>query len=242
MIHGAPRTPRAKRRDASLQRILDEAMALVARDGLDGLSMARLAQAADYTPGALYRYFDSKDALLSRLVERILGDIRAVLDEVVDDLPATATPLTHVIALAHAYRRFARLEPHRFGLLAMTMAEPRILIVDDAHAAPAAEAVLAALRPLAAALTEATAAGELGPAASPATAIDRGLALFAALQGALQLAKLARFAPGVLDVARLSRESTRTLLIGWGADAARVDAAFTEIETRFPLASPGGPT
>ena len=38
--------------------------------------MHRLAKAVDYTPGALYRYFDSKDVLLSALVVRTRKGVR----------------------------------------------------------------------------------------------------------------------------------------------------------------------
>ena len=43
--------------------------------------------------------------------------------------PAWLAPL--VFALALAYRAFAREEAHAFGLLAMSMAEPRILLRED---------------------------------------------------------------------------------------------------------------
>jgi AcrR family transcriptional regulator len=54
----------------SRERILDAAAGLVAAEGLDALSMRRLAQALDVWPMALYRYFDDKDALLDALVAR----------------------------------------------------------------------------------------------------------------------------------------------------------------------------
>ena len=48
MIHETPRkTPRARRHDTNLTRILDAAMDLVAEGGLEALSMARLAEAVD---------------------------------------------------------------------------------------------------------------------------------------------------------------------------------------------------
>jgi AcrR family transcriptional regulator len=235
MLHEAPRTPRARRRDASAQRILDEAMALVARDGLDGLSMARLAEAADYTPGALYRYFDSKDALLSRLVERTLGDVRGALAGALQTLPSGGTPLARVIALSHAYRRFAQREPHRFGLLAMTLASPRVLLPEAGHAAPAATAMVAAMQPLGTALAAAADAGALAPGA----AFDRAMVLFATLQSVLQLGKLGRMVPDLLDVERLAGEGIRALLLGWGATATRLDAALAEVAARAPAATTG---
>src|SRR4051794_36936741 len=51
----------------SRERILDAAGRLVENDGLDGLSMRRLAQELDVWPMSVYRYFQDKDALLEAL-------------------------------------------------------------------------------------------------------------------------------------------------------------------------------
>jgi AcrR family transcriptional regulator len=53
----------------SRERILDTALALVTRDGLDALSMRRLAQDLDVWPMSLYRYFHDKDELLAALAD-----------------------------------------------------------------------------------------------------------------------------------------------------------------------------
>ncbi len=222
MSHEAA-TPRARRHDANLGRILDAAIDLIAAGGLEGLSMARLAEAVDYTPGALYRYFDSKDALLAQVVQRVLGEVRAALDAAVAALPPRASPLARVVALTRAYRELARREPHRFGLLATAMAEPRILLADAAHAHLVAAAVIAALQPLADGLAAATAAELLGPG----DAAERTLLLFAMLHGLLQFPKLSRAAPRPLDVDRLASAGLRALLIGWGASPRIVDTAIS---------------
>jgi AcrR family transcriptional regulator len=59
----------------SRERILDAALALVARDGLDALSMRRLAQDLDVWPMSLYRYFHDKDELVAALADAAAGDI-----------------------------------------------------------------------------------------------------------------------------------------------------------------------
>jgi AcrR family transcriptional regulator len=223
MVHESPsKTPRARRHDANVTRILDAAMDLVAEGGLDALSMARLAEAVDYTPGALYRYFDSKDALLAALVAQILEEVHGFLSRASAALPHGSFPLTRVFAMAHGYREFARLRPHSFGLLAMTMAEPRVLIPDAADAQPVTERVIATLELLAQTLGDAVTAGQL----DDGDVAERTLCLFATLQGLLQLHKQARFAPGVLELDRLVPIGTRTLLLGWGAKTRAVDAAL----------------
>ena len=68
-------TPRARRRQARFKAILDAAMDLLVTDGLDGLTIHQLAKAVDYTPGALYHYFASKDAIIAELQLQIFATI-----------------------------------------------------------------------------------------------------------------------------------------------------------------------
>jgi AcrR family transcriptional regulator len=219
VLHEIESPPRERRRAATLERILDAALGQVARDGLDGLQMVRLAAEVDFTPGALYRDVASKDELIARLVERTLVAVRERLAAAV---PARATPLGRVMALARAYRTFARREPHRFGLLALALAEPRVLVGDPGHTRSVAVAVVAALTPLADALTAAAEAGALRDGA----AVERTLCVFALVHGLAQLPKLGRAAPAPLDADTLVVNGVRTLLIGWGASPRAVDLAI----------------
>lgn len=207
-------------------------MQLIEDGGLAGLSMNKLADAVSYTPGALYRYFPSKDAILAQLVVRTLTDLSVHCSEVLSRLPGQSSPLARVLLLVSAYRGFARGEPQRFGLLAMTMAEPRVLLQEHEHAEAVANAMIAAMQPLSEALG----------AAADAELLERGdvaertLCTFALLQGMLQLQKFTRYAPAVLDVDRLLSRGTRTLLLGWGAKARTVDAAIARVALLGDLA------
>lgn len=223
MLHESakPATPRARRRDANLSRILEAAMELIAEGGLEALSMGRLAEAVDYTPGALYRYFPSKDALLAGLLAQVLDELQVFL---VKAEPADANPLARVFALAHAYRRFAKERPHAFGFLSSTVAEPRIL-VGGTDANPVAERAIALLELLATALEDAVSQKLLD--AEPGTALERTLTLFATLQGLLQLQKQSRFESKLIDLGPLVSHAVRTLLIGWGGKARAVDTALS---------------
>lgn len=225
MAHGSPpqtQTPRERRHDESFRRIVDTAMRMVEEGGLEALSINRLAEAVHYTPGALYRYVDSKDALLSLLCARVLHDIRADLDGALAALPARATPLRRIAALVDGYTTFARTAPRRFALLLQSMADPRILLPEAAHAQPVVEAAIAALTPLAGALDAAADAGQLAAGSGPA----RAICLVALLQGVLLLTKQARYAADVIDLPRLIRNGTRALLLGWGGSRRSVDAAL----------------
>jgi AcrR family transcriptional regulator len=63
-----PRT-RAGRRDQQVQRILDAAKVCFVRSGFQGASMQQICAEAGMSPGALYRYFSSKEAIIEAICE-----------------------------------------------------------------------------------------------------------------------------------------------------------------------------
>jgi AcrR family transcriptional regulator len=223
VAHEVTQRPRDRRREATLARILETAMATIISGGFGSLSMNKLADAVHFTPGALYRYFPSKDALLSALVDRILTELRARLAAV-----SVEDPLARIFALARAYRTFAAEEPHKFGLLAMSMAEPKIILGTSEAAEPVVRSMIGALSPLADALGAAATKDKI----EPGDALERTLVVFGAIQGALQLQKQARIAPAIIDVDRLITQAVRTLLCGWGADARALDRAGGKVVAR----------
>ena len=64
-----PRQPRRRRGDLSRETIAATALELTDRDGLDSLSMRRLAERLGIGPMTLYGYFRDKDELLDAVVE-----------------------------------------------------------------------------------------------------------------------------------------------------------------------------
>jgi AcrR family transcriptional regulator len=56
-------------RENARTRILDAAVRLIARDGLDEARMARIAMAAGVSPSLLHYHFESRDALLAEALE-----------------------------------------------------------------------------------------------------------------------------------------------------------------------------
>lgn len=66
---GAARTPLT--RDA----IVDAAMALIGRDGLDAVSMRAVAEELDTAAGSLYWHIRSKDELLMLVYDRVMGEV-----------------------------------------------------------------------------------------------------------------------------------------------------------------------
>jgi AcrR family transcriptional regulator len=68
------RQPRA-RRTLNRDLIVDTAMAIVDEEGLDGLSMRRLADRLGTGPASLYAHVSGRDELLMALLERAAADI-----------------------------------------------------------------------------------------------------------------------------------------------------------------------
>jgi len=218
-------TTQQRRRDKRIQHILEMAITILATDGLEGLTIQRLASALDYTPGALYRYFASKDAILlgvQRLAiegfvevfesARQLG--RAVADraELVD--PDAA--VVELWALYHAYVAVAMEQPVRFALIASSMADPRQLVGDEDSAA-ILPPFLEALQPVITAIAAAS------PQSDPAEAFDRTVALMSGLMGVLTLRKVKRLAPVLLDVHRIARVHFRAMVLGFGVSSQQLD-------------------
>ncbi|MEW9808731.1 TetR/AcrR family transcriptional regulator [Mesorhizobium sp. ZMM04-5] len=60
---------RAERRDQQVQRILEAAQACFIRSGFQGASMQQICTECGMSPGALYRYFPSKEAIVAAICE-----------------------------------------------------------------------------------------------------------------------------------------------------------------------------
>ena len=55
--------------------VLDAAEAILDREGLDGISMRRIAERLDTGPATLYQHIADKEELLDELLDRVLGEV-----------------------------------------------------------------------------------------------------------------------------------------------------------------------
>lgn len=216
-----------QKRDARASAILDEAMAVLAAEGLEALTLARLGKSLGVVPAALYRYFPSKDALLAALQRRAVGTIhaglRAALVEL-DTLTVRTSPevaiLAKLLGAARFYLDLPRTEPQAFFLVAILVGDPRPLLSDD-ESRRTAPLLLALLRDV----------DEMFRLAEDRGALDKGesasrtLAFWALLQGALSLEKARRIAPSFMSAADVAASAVAAMLVGWGATAAHVKRA-----------------
>jgi len=108
-------TRRERLRTSTLSEIKDEARRLLVTGGPDAISLRAIAREMGMTAPAIYRYFDSLDAL----VEALAGDLYIELSEVVtaakhdagDDL------VEQIIAMARAFREWSVAHPAEFALI-----------------------------------------------------------------------------------------------------------------------------
>jgi AcrR family transcriptional regulator len=124
----------------SRELVLRTALALIDRDGVEGLSMRRLGQALHRDPMSLYRYAANKTALLDGVAELVLDQL--TVDTAADDWAA------ELRAVARSYRSLALAHPHVVPLM-----------VTRPLATPLALRPLGTLRPLEACLALLTRAG-----------------------------------------------------------------------------------
>jgi AcrR family transcriptional regulator len=74
-------TRRARQRAELKAMILDAARQVFIHDGYEQVSMRKLAEKIEYSPGTIYLHFKSKDELLASLVEESFVKLRAALEK-----------------------------------------------------------------------------------------------------------------------------------------------------------------
>ena len=216
-----------KKREARTSAVLDAAMEILAAEGLEALTLGRLAKALGYVPAALYRYFDSKDALLAALQRRAVLAIHRSLQEALQALeprltsaPPDVASLARLLGCARFYLAVPRTDPEVAFLVALLLGDPRPLLSDEEsrRTAPLLLALLTDVRTL-------FEAAEASSALSKGDGLERTLALWAMLAGALSLEKARRIAPGLPSSAAIGSMAAQALLGGWGADPRQLERA-----------------
>lgn len=238
VIHETSSPRVAKKRELRTEAILDAAMKVIAKEGLDRLTLGRLAETLGYVPAALYRYFASKDALLAALQRRAVvtigGTIHGAFVAVDDRAKGTRPAVASLAALIQAARVYCQLpvtHPDEWFLVAVLLGDPRVLLSDEESQRnmPLLGGLLAAVQ------TRFVHAVEVS-ALTDGDATSRTIAYWAALQGVQTLAKARRIAPELPDATTVTEVAITAMLVGWGAEPSAL-AAAKEI-ARFV---PGGP-
>lgn len=110
----SPRKPSEKRYARTRQAIVDAARVILLEDGMDALSMRALAEKVDYSPAALYKYFDSKEEILDALREE--GWRRSAEMQAKARNPQ-APVIEQLYSSGVVYQEFARQYPELYHLM-----------------------------------------------------------------------------------------------------------------------------
>lgn len=149
--------------------ILDAARSLIVDDGIEELSLRRIAARLDVTAPALYAHFASKYALLQAIAESEFSELAARLRAVQDD-----DPVERVRRQAWVYVDYARERPQLFRT--MFLFQPELTAEPRGHESPLATATLQE------GLSAVDAAISSG-AFAPADPLMTGLAMWTATHG-----------------------------------------------------------
>ncbi len=235
---------------------MDLADDLVERDGVDGVTMAALAEAADYATASLYTYFPSRSALLAALQQRALATLATVATDHVaawdaalgrptDGHATHAAALARLVAFSELFLTAPEHHPREFRLQQQLLVTPGAeATADAASVVPAAMVVLAVPRQL---LADAVDCGALEPG-RPTTdpvghplepTLVRTFVWVVALNGALMVDSLTTGLP--VTGSALGDELTASLLRGWGAradDLATARVLADELSATAPTTTP----
>ena len=109
-------TRRARLREQTLGEIKQRALEQLAEGGPSAVSLSAIARAIGTTGPALYRYFASRDELITTLVGDGFGELADAL-ELVAARSRDRSAAERLRAVAAAYRDWALAHPHRYRLL-----------------------------------------------------------------------------------------------------------------------------
>ena len=107
---------REREREEIRGKILEAARRMFVAEGVEAVTMRRIADEIEYSPTAIYLHFRDKDALL---VELCSTDFRALAKEF-GSLAKIADPVERLRRIGRAYAAFAASHPQHYRLMFMT--------------------------------------------------------------------------------------------------------------------------
>ena len=110
MADAAPMAPADRRPPLSRERVVAQALTIIAEEGIEALTMRTLAARLGVVPGALYRHVRNKEQLHDLVLDSVLAEV----DHDADD---TAPWTERIKTLAHRLREVLEDHPGVAGLL-----------------------------------------------------------------------------------------------------------------------------
>lgn len=103
---------RERERTQVRERILDAALEVFAREGVEGVTMRALADAIEYSPPVIYAHFRDKDAIIRELCYRQLRELARGFAKF-----SELEPIERIRRIGYAYADFAVEHPSHFRFL-----------------------------------------------------------------------------------------------------------------------------
>jgi AcrR family transcriptional regulator len=107
---------RERLRTAAATEIKDAGRRLLVSGGPSAISLRAIARDMGMTAPAIYRYFESLDALVLAIVTDLFGELRRTVEAVAEE-HAGDDPLTRIAHMAREFRRWSLLHPAEFTLM-----------------------------------------------------------------------------------------------------------------------------
>ena len=234
---------RERNRLARHSEYLQTALQIATDEGLAAVTMQRLAADVGAAVGTIYTNFPSKGALVAEVqreaIDRITASylqLRPAIDERVADLDPSVAALAHLVGFARFCIESVDTLPQEQRLLQQLVFDAEQIVPTE----EGARVLPTVLRLLGLARERFVVAQDVG-AVAPGDAMERTVVLAAALNGVLQISKLARWDADLLDGTRLARRLVDDLLLGIGAEPSLLTQAHAVVDAiarRGPLASP----
>ncbi len=96
--------------------LIDAAVHLMEEGGPDNVSMREAAKRAGVSPGAPFRHFSTKTALMTAVAEQAMSRFRAEIAKAVEQV-TTDDPIARFAAVGLAYLRWASRNPTHFQII-----------------------------------------------------------------------------------------------------------------------------
>ena len=106
-------TPRERRQERTYQAILETAIEIITERGPDNLSLREIARRVDYSPAALYEYFDSKEDIIGAVCAFSNRRLYRDLERISVELSLKA----YLLGIGQAYIQYAKQNPELFILV-----------------------------------------------------------------------------------------------------------------------------
>ncbi|MGD0705686.1 MAG: TetR/AcrR family transcriptional regulator [Trebonia sp.] len=196
----APRTARQRARAELTREITEEARRQLAATGADGLSLRAVARELGMVSSALYRYYPSRDDLLTALIIDAYNSIGEVAEAAIAGTRPAAGGAARArwLAACHAIRDWSVARPHEYALIYGSPVPG--YRAPEATIGPAARVPLAFVGVLAAAIADGEVAAGGVAVAGPLTGAlaDQVAALSAALAADPSAPSVASLPPAML--------------------------------------------